>query len=39
MLRIISGNELNEDLYLRTWELDNQTFDEKDRLTKEEALD
>ena len=39
MLRIITGHELSEDLYLKTWELDNETFDEKDRLTKEEALD
>ena len=39
MVKIITGDELSEELYLKTWELDNETFEEKDRLTREEALD
>ncbi len=39
MLRIITGTELTEELYLKTWELDNKTFENKDKITKEEALD
>ncbi len=39
MLKTVTGNGLSEDLYLQTWELDNETFEEKDKLTKEEALD
>lgn len=39
MLRIVTGTELTEELYLKTWELDNKTFENKDKITKEEALD
>lgn len=39
MLRIITGTELTKELYLKTWELDNKTFENKDKITKEEALD
>ena len=27
------------ELYLKTWELDNETFEEKDRLTKDQAME
>ena len=39
MLKIVTGDDLTEEIYLKTWELDNQIFEEKDRLTKEDALD
>ena len=38
-LKLITGEELSEELYLKTWDLDNTIFDEKDQLTKEKALD
>lgn len=38
-MKIITGKDLSEELYLKTWELDNNTFEEKDKLTKEQALD
>jgi len=38
-MKIITGKDLSEELYLKTWELDNDTFEEKDKLTKEQALD
>ena len=31
------GSNLPEEIYLKTWELDNETFEEKDKLTKEQA--
>jgi len=36
---IYTGKELTKEKYLATWELDNQTFKEKDRLTKKMAID
>lgn len=38
-MKILTGKKITEELYLKTWELDNQIFEEKDRLSKEEALD
>ena len=37
--KIITGNDLNEEIYLQTWELDNKTFKEKDKITKKQALE
>lgn len=37
--RILTGNDVDEELYLKTWELDNETFEEKDRLTKDQAME
>ena len=39
MLKIITGKNLTESLYLETWKLDNETFSDKDKLTKKMALD
>ena len=36
---IITGNNLNEEIYLQTWELDNKTFEKKDKITKKQALE
>lgn len=38
-MKIITGKDLSEEMYLKTWELDNNTFEDKDKLTKEQALD
>lgn len=37
--QILTGENLNEEIYLKTWELDNETFDNKDKLSKEQALE
>ena len=37
--KIITGEELSEEIYLKTWELDNNTFEEKDKISKEKALE
>ncbi len=39
MLKLLTGDNLSEELYLKTWELDNEVFEDKDKITKEEALD
>lgn len=36
---IYTGRKLSKEKYLATWELDNETFQEKDKLTKKLALD
>jgi len=36
---ILTGENLSEEIYLKTWELDNETFDDKDKLSKEQALE
>ena len=36
---ILTGESLTEEIYLKTWELDNKTFEEKDKITKEKALE
>ena len=36
---IYTGNTLSQEKYLKTWELDNETFDKKNQLTKKMALD
>ena len=35
---LYTGENLTEEIYLKTWELDNNTFDDKDKLSKEQAL-
>jgi len=37
--QIYTGENLTEKMYLETWKLDNVTFGEKDRITKEKALE
>ena len=37
--KIITGNDLDEEIYLQTWELDNKTFEEKDKISKKQALE
>ncbi|MGN1344171.1 MAG: hypothetical protein ACI4U3_06285 [Traorella sp.] len=39
MYRIITGNHLSEEIYLQTWKLDIETFEENDWVTKEKALE
>ena len=36
--KIITGKDLSQDKYLKTWELDNRTFGDEDKLTKKQAL-
>ena len=36
---IYSGENLSEEKYLETWKLDNETFEEKDKISKKMALD
>ena len=36
---IYTGNKLSAEKYLETWKLDNETFEDKDKLTKQVALD
>lgn len=38
-MKILKGNEVSEELYLKTWELDNITFEEADRIEKDKALE
>lgn len=37
--KIYTGKNLSEEMYLKTWELDNRTFEAKDRIPKSLALD
>lgn len=37
--RIFTGEQLSEEKYLATWQLDNQTFEVKDKITKKKALE
>ena len=37
--KIITGNDLDEATYMQTWELDNNIFEEKDKISKEKALE
>jgi len=37
--KILTGENLSEEIYLKTWELDNETFDDKDKISKEQALE
>ncbi len=39
IFKIITGNDLNEEIYLKTWKLDNTTFEDKDKITKKQALE
>ena len=37
-LKILTGNNLTQEQYLKTWELDNSVFKKKDQLSKETAI-
>lgn len=37
--KILTQQSLTEELYLQTWKLDNETFEEKDQISKQMALD
>ena len=37
--KIYQGKSLTQEMYLKTWELDNVTFEDKDKLTKDKALE
>lgn len=37
--KIYTGKDLSEEMYLKTWELDNRTFEDKDKISKELALE
>ena len=37
--KIFTGKNLSIEKYLKTWELDNETFEDKDKLSKKQALD
>ena len=36
--KIYTGENLTEEMYLKTWALDNKTFEKKDRISKSLAL-
>jgi arginine decarboxylase len=37
--KVLTGEDVDEKIYLKTWELDNETFEDKDKITKEQALE
>ena len=37
--KVLTGKDVSEEIYLKTWELDNETFEEKDKITKDKALE
>mgnify|MGYP005611509279 CR=1 FL=1 len=38
-MKILKRNDVSEEIYLKTWELDNITFEEADKIEKNKALE